>query len=102
MPIQLVIVERRDNADREELGNAAFAACKAARAQEGIISSRFFWSGADNIVFLTEGSADALDAPAGAEASKATFEISDRARVTTTMRLLDPRAGVENYRKAGR
>ena len=102
MPIQLFSFERRDATDREDFGNAAYAACKAARAQEGIVSARFFWAGADTIVFLNEGSGDALDSQPSADSMKALFELSDMARLTMNQRLLDPRAGVDNYRKAGR
>ena len=102
MPIQLFMFERRDATDREDFGNAAYAACKAARAQEGVVSSRFFWADADTIVFLTEGSGEALDSQPTVDYMKALYELADKARLTMNQRLLDPRAGVDNYRRAGR
>jgi len=51
MAIQLSVLERRDNADRMEIASAALTLCRAYRKQEGIVSSRFFWYGADTIVF---------------------------------------------------
>ncbi|MBW1711077.1 MAG: hypothetical protein JRJ73_14555 [Deltaproteobacteria bacterium] len=65
MPIQLVVWERRDGADRVDLGNAALAWCRAARAVEGVHSSKFYWYGPDTIVFLTEGETVTFDAPGG-------------------------------------
>lgn len=102
MPIQQVVMERRDNADREAFGNAAVAVCKASRGQDGISSARFFWYTADTIVFLVEGDTAALDAPGTPESAAAGFVMSDLARLVSNWRLLDPRAGVENYRRAGR
>lgn len=102
MPIQLTICERRDNADRAEMGNTAFALCKAMRARDGISSSRYFWHNADTIVFWSEGTSEALDAQDGAEFMQAAFALADLARVTSNLKLMDPQAGVENYRMAGR
>ena len=103
MPIQLTVFERRDNADRDALGNAALALCRAVRARDGIRSSRFYWIGADNIAILTEGEAAALDAEdTRPELDRALFALTDLARGTTSWRLLEPRAGVEAYRRAGR
>ena len=102
MAIQQVIMERRDNADREALGNAAVAVCKASRVQDGISSARFFWYGADTIVFLIEGDGAALDGPGTPESAAAAFAMSDLARLVSNWRLIDPRAGVDTYRRAGR
>ena len=102
MPIQIMVCERRDNADRMELGNAALAACRSIRARAGISSSRFYWYLTDTVVILTEGEASALDAPGDAEYARTGFELTDLARVTINMRLVDPRAGVETYKSAGR
>ncbi len=102
MAIQLAILERRDHADRLELANAALAACRITRNQEGIVSSRFFWHGADTIVLLTEGEDSALDAQTEAEGMKALFNLVDLARLTRNWRLIDPKVGAENYLIAGR
>jgi hypothetical protein len=102
MPIQLTIFDRRDSSGRLELGNAAFALCKAVRSQEGIISSRYYWNATDTIVILSEGSTEALDSQGSAEFIKAAFDVGDMARLTLNLRLMDPQVGVENYRMAGR
>jgi hypothetical protein len=49
MPIQLTVLERRDNVDRDVLGNAAFAMCRSVRKREGIRSSRFYSYGPQRI-----------------------------------------------------
>ena len=102
MPIQLWVLERRDGADRNDLGNTALEACRVARAREGIRSARFYWYGPDTIVLLTEGDAAALDAPASADGAKAAFAMADMARLVMNWRLVEPRAGEETYRRAGR
>ena len=102
MPIQLYVCERRDNADRMALGNAALAACRSIRAREGINASRFYWYGADTVVILTEGEAAALDAPGDADYARAAFDLMDLARMTMNWRLTDPGSGEETYRRAGR
>lgn len=61
MPIQFQVWERRDSADRIGLGNAALDLCRPSRAIEGIRSSRFYWNGADAVVFLTDGETAALN-----------------------------------------
>ena len=107
MPIQFQVWERRDNADRNALANAALDLCRASRAIEGIRSSRFYWNGADAVVFLTDGETQALNdlgngAKMTADRARAIFTLSDLARATASMRLAEPRAGEEAYRRAGR
>jgi len=102
MPIQLGIWERRDNADRRELGNTALQLCRIIRKRDGITSSKFYWYTLDTVVILTEGETAALDAPGTAESARALFDLGDLARVTKYWRLGEPRAGEETYRAAGR
>ena len=105
MPIQLRIWERRDGADRREIGNTALAMCRIIRRGDGITSSKFYWYGPDRVVMLTEGEAAALDTlgPASLEDyDRAVFELADMARIIMDWRLVDPRAGEESYRLAGR
>lgn len=105
MPIQLNVFERRDNADREALADAAMAMCRASRAREGITSSRFYWHRSETIVFLTEGEAAALDTMeqgAPEDFYRAGFALFDLAREIINWRLLDPRVGEKSYRAAGR
>jgi len=106
MPIQLQVFERRDSADRRELGNTALAVCRAIRAREGISSSRFYWNWTDTIVVVTEGETAALDSSFGTdwpeEHARAGFALADIARLVMSWRLFEPRAGEEMYRRAGR
>ena len=105
MPIQLSVWERRDNGDRETMGNTAVELCRIVRKRDGITSSRFYWSGSENIVVLTEGETAALDAPqqgAPADYLRLAFVLADNARLTLSMRLGEPRQALETYRQAGR
>ncbi len=107
MPIQLQVWERRDSADRNALGNTALDLCRISRAVDGIRSSRFYWNGADNVVFLTDGETAALDtlgdpAKVTADQARALFALADLANATLSMRLGEPRAGAEAYSRAGR
>ena len=107
MPIQIQVWERRDSADRNALANAALDICRASRATEGIRSSRFYWSGADTVVFLTDGETQALNdlgdgSKVTADQARALFTLSDLARATDSRRLAEPGAGQEIYRRAGR
>lgn len=95
--------DRRDAADRAAVGEAAFALCRAQRAQPGITSSRFFWAGADRIAMLAEAeSMTVFDEPPQPELAKAVFDLADVARQTDTERWIDPRSGQEAYQTAGR
>jgi len=105
MPIQLMIWERRDNGDREAMGNTALDLCRIIRRRDGITSARFYWSLSETMVFLTEGEAVALDTPgqvAPAEYSRAGLAFADNARLTLNIRLAEPRDALETYRAAGR
>ena len=107
MPIQFQVWERRDNADRNALANAALDLCRATRATDGIRSARFYWNGADAVVFLTDGERQALNdlgdgAKMTADQARAVFTLSDQARATESRRLAEPGAGAEIYQRAGR
>jgi hypothetical protein len=95
--------ERRDDADREALGNAAVAYCRAIKKQAGVRSSRFFWLTPDRIVIQSEAdSQEVFDQPASGDAAKAVFALSDLARGYETERWMDPRDAEAVYRSAGR
>ena len=105
MPVQLNIYERRDNGDREAMGNSALQMTRIAKAREGIQSSRFYWHRVDTVVMISEGKAEALSSPgtaAPADFARAGFDMADNARETLNWRLSDPRASEETYRAAGR
>ena len=105
MPIQLSILERRDSGSRETMGNAALELCRILRKRKGINSAKFYWYGPDEIVFLVEGEATALDNPDPAtlaDYSKVLYTLADHGRMSMNKRLIDPKAGLESYRSAGR
>ena len=105
MPNQLDIkvIERRDNTDRVEFGNAAMDCCRAIRRIDGIISAKFYWLLADSIVFIAEGEREVLDKiEINADYLRTGFAISDMGRFVQVMRLNDPWAGQDNYQRAGR
>ena len=104
MPYRLIICERRDQADREAMAKTALAICRESRKTSGIQSAKFYWSGADNIVFLIEGDLGALNAGAGDNPAmgKLFYDMSDLTRMTMNIVLLDPRSGEQSYRSAGR
>jgi len=100
MPIQLSIWERRDNGEREAMGNIALAVCRAIRKTKGITSSRYYWSGYEQIVFLTQGEAAALS-NAGAdnpvEVVKLSVDMLKHAKNTLSLRLTEPQTAVPAY-----
>ncbi|MBI4764328.1 MAG: hypothetical protein HY787_06965 [Deltaproteobacteria bacterium] len=105
MPIQLSIWERRDSGRRETMGNIALELCRLCRKSEGITSTRFYWSGSDEIVFLFEGEAAALDTPDQkilADYAWLGFVLADQASQILNKRLIDPKTGLQIYRIAGR
>ena len=105
MSIQIQIWERRDGGSREPMGNTALELCRVIRKTKGINSARFYWSGPDEIVFLVEGEEAALGNPDQAtlaDFARLGFILSDNAKQTLSKRLMDPKAGLENYRMAGR
>ena len=102
MAIATVRFDRRDSADRGALGIAAVDYCRAVRKQFGG-SCRFFWTGPDSIVILSEmESQQAFDQAPDASTSKAFFALADLARQTSQERWLDPRDGLTAYSAAGR
>jgi len=105
MPIQLTIWERRDGGSRETIANTILEVCRIFRKEKGITSSRFYWSGTEAIVHLTEGETAALNnrgQSSPVDATRLTFTLADNARQTLSIRLMEPRASAETYRSAGR
>ncbi len=104
MPLTIQRVERRDGADRNELGHTALAFCRAVRSADGVHSSRFYWANADTIAIITESDAGAYGPGSGAESTpegaRAGFALSDLARQLSTETLIDARAGEQNYKLA--
>jgi hypothetical protein len=101
MPITVGRWERRDNAGLEAFGDAAFAYCRASKAQEGVRSSRFYWLSTDQIVVQTEfDSPEAQNQPPSPAVAKALFSLSDTARAVDIERWMDPAQGQATYRAA--
>jgi len=102
MAIATVRFDRRDGADRGALGMAALEYCRAVRKQFGA-KSRFFWTGPDSIVILSEAdSQQVFDEAPDATTAAAFFAVADLARQTGQERWLDPRDGLTAYGAAGR
>jgi len=103
MALQVSWWERRDAADRDALGSAALAHCRALRATEGMRSARFYWLGPDTLVLVEE--VESLDIPAEAvqtDQARTLFVLADLARRTHAERWQDPGQGEAFYRLAGR
>ena len=103
MALRATYWERRDGADRNALGNTAYDFCRASRGVEGMRHCRFYWPNADTIVVLADAeSAEVFDRPGTPELGKAAFVLADLARQVRDERWVEPREGVEAYRRAGR
>ena len=103
MAMQVSWWERRDSADRDALGHAALAYCRAARAQPGVRSARFYWLGPDTLVLVED--VESLDIPAEAfqaDQARTLFALADLAQRTRAERWQDPGQGEAFYRLAGR
>ncbi len=101
----MYMYDRRDSGDREVLGNAAYALCKNAKKKEGITSAKFYWAG-DSIIILMEGEGQALNSPGNAvpqeQNAKPGMDMIDHSRLTTDIRLTEPKASEAAYRAGGR
>ncbi len=93
--------ERRDGTDRDQLGQAALAYCRAMRSFEGVHGARFYWANPDTVVVLTEvDSSEVLYRQASPDLARATFALADLARQTGAESLFDARTGEETFRAA--
>jgi hypothetical protein len=95
--------ERRDHADRDALGRAALAHCRALRQTAGRRSARFYWLGPDTLVLVED--VESLDVPSEeleVEESRTFFALADLARQTRQERWQDPGQGETFYRLADR
>lgn len=93
--------DRRDGADRDRLGQTALAFCRALRSESGVEDARFYWSGIDSLVVLTQAdSADVITGTPSPAVARATFALADLARQTVSETWLDARVGEQTYRAA--
>lgn len=95
--------ERRDGATREQLGSAAFQACKEFRSHPSVTSSRYYWSTPDQIV-IANGSDDlsAYWSQPSSSMGAALFGLADVAAQTSNEQWIDAGTGQKNYEDAGR
>ena len=104
MPLHVDKYERRDSADRNDLGLAALEACRGARETTGVITSRFYWVNPDEIAIITDAEPGAWGPgsgnPAPPRAIKAMFALADLAKNTSSETWGDARSGEETYKIA--
>lgn len=92
---------RRSEADRDDLGEAALEWCNAARAYAGASTARFYWTGPDDLVTVTEvRSADPFETTPPPELTSAMLHLADKARRVREERWIAPGEGEERYRAA--
>jgi hypothetical protein len=78
MAVMLTKWERREDADRDAFGNAAFVLCREQRARPGVTGCRFFWTSPDEVAVLAEAeSAQVFDEPPQPELTRALFGLAD-------------------------
>ena len=103
MVMQVSWWERRAAADRDALGRAALAHCRALRTREGMQGARFYWLGPDAVVLVEE--VESLDIPSegmAPEQAQTFFALADLARLPRDERWQDPGSGEAFYRLARR
>ncbi len=102
MPLHVTKYERRDSAERNDLGIAALESCRAARETPGVTSSRFYWVNTDEIAIITDAEPGAWGQGSGStplpRSVKALFTLANLAKNTSTETWADARAGSETYK----
>ena len=102
MPLHVNKYERRDNADRNELGLAALEACRAAKDNPGVTNSLFYWINPDEIAITTDAEPGAWGPGSGnaltSRNAKAMFALADLAKSTSSETWADARAGSETHK----
>jgi hypothetical protein len=95
--------ERRDAATREQIGSAAFNACREFRDHPSVTSSRYYWATPDQIV-IANGSDDlsAYWSQGSASMGAALFALADVATQVSSEQWIDAGTGQKNYEDAGR
>ena len=104
MPLHVSRYDRYPNTDRNKLATAALEACRAARASDGVSSSKFFWIDPNQIAILTDAEPGAWGIGSGREPSArgaaAMFGLADLARNTSYEVWADAKAGETTYKLA--
>ncbi len=97
MPLHVNKYERYQDTDRNDLALAALALCRAARATDGVTSSRFYWIDPNEIAILTEAEPGAWGTGSGGEPDAqnvvALFALADLSRNTVNEVWIDARTG---------
>ncbi len=98
--IALVRVERHHETTREDLANAAFDLCRAARGVEGVVEANFYWVLNDGVAIVVEAESDeALDTVVGGRGRSlagAGFRPQDLGAVSTE-RWIHPKDAMFTY-----
>ncbi len=99
MPLVYSRWQLKPGADRAKLGDLILENCRAAKANEGVRSARYYWADANTVVVLTdfEHQRHVFASPATAEGTKRAFAISDLADRAAWELWADARAGTESY-----
>ena len=103
MPATYVRWERRDDADRNEMGLAALQLCRRWRAH-GADVAKFYWANPSTIIMFHEGSPEALNVGnfnQDGDNAAAMFAMDDLARLVEAQPLVDGRGGQEAFQRAG-
>ena len=102
MTLHVAKYERRDSADRNQLGVAALEACRAARENPGVLSSLYYWINTDEIAIITDAEPGAWGQGSGntptPRSLKALFALADLAKNTSSETWIDARGGSETYK----
>jgi len=95
--------ERRDSANRNEMGMAALAYCRAVKELDGVGDARFYWPGIDTLAILVHvESSDVLYRTPTPSLARATFGLADLALQTTNQVWLDAPTGAKLYEASQR
>ncbi|MDX1621986.1 MAG: hypothetical protein R3320_13395 [Nitriliruptorales bacterium] len=102
MGIEVIYWERRDAADRNEMGQAALGLCRAQKVLDGVEDSRFYWRTPDQLVIQIHTSKNVDWSKPDPKVAASLFHLADLARQTGSENWMEPSTGLDNYRAAGR
>ncbi|MDX1658937.1 MAG: hypothetical protein R3343_08970 [Nitriliruptorales bacterium] len=102
MGIEVSYWDRRDEADRNEFGTAAYELCRAQKIIDGVEDSRFYWRNTDSLVIQVQTSKNVDWSTPDPKVAASLFRLGDLGRQTHQETWMDPSLGVESYRVAGR
>lgn len=95
--------ERRDAATREQLGLAAFNACRQFKDHPSVTSSRYYWATPDQVVIAnTSDDLSGYWSQGSSMMGAALFDLADAATQVSNEQWMDAGTGQKNYEDAGR